>query len=253
MIASTPRERLVGMAGALLVQAAILWVLIHGLAINAPRIVTDQIKLFATAPEPPPPPPVIPPRHRTKGKEGAASPANIKSVATEVYAPKHVIPPVMPSPITAAPQPNVGGQVSQGAAQVRGPGSGAGGIGNGTGSGGNGDGDGDGDGDNDTPPRWIKGRIKDSDYPRELGASGIGGTVEVRFAVEENGTVDDCTVTRSSRSALLDATTCRLIVERYRYKPSLDGNGRPVKSYIVESHSWDIADEPPDDGDRGRR
>jgi protein TonB len=251
MIASTPRERLAGMAGALLVQAAILWVLIYGLAIGAPKVVSDQITLFATAPEAPPPPPVIPPKHRTKGKEGAASPANIKSVATEVYAPKPVIPPVVPPPIAAAPRPNTGVDASQGAAQVRGPGSGAGGIGNGTGSGGSGDGD--GGGDLDTPPRWIKGRIKDSDYPRELGASGIGGTVEVRFAVEADGKVDDCRVTRSSRNAVLDATTCRLIVQRYRYKPSLDEDGRPVKSYIVESHSWDVQDEPPADDDRGRR
>jgi protein TonB len=250
MIASTPRERLTGMAGALLVQGAILWVLIYGLAIGAPKVVSDEIKLFAPAPELPPPPPVIPPRHRTKGKEGAASPANIKSVATELYAPKPVIPPVAPPPIAAAPQPNIGVQASQGAAPVHGPGSGAGGIGNGTGSGGSGDGD--GGGGLDTPPRWIKGRIKDSDYPRDLGATGIGGTVEVRFSVEEDGKVDDCRVTRSSRNALLDATTCRLILERYRYKPSLDEDGRPVKSYIVESHSWDVSDDPRAD-DRDKR
>ncbi len=164
MIASTPRERLTGMAGALLVQAAILWVLIYGLAIGAPKVVSDQIKLFATAPDaPPPPPPVIPPRHRTKGKEGAASPANIKSVATEVYAPPPVIPTVTPPPIVAAPRPGIGAQASQGAAPVRGPGSGAGGTGNGTGSGGSGEGDGGGGADLDTPPRGGKGPIQDSD------------------------------------------------------------------------------------------
>jgi periplasmic protein TonB len=244
MIASTPRERIAGMAGALLVQAAILAALVYGLAMSAPKVVSDQIILFATAPEPSPPPPVIPPKHRTKGKEGAASPANIKSVATEVVAPAPIVPPVVPPPIIAAPRPNIGAEASQGAAPVHGPGSGAGGIGNGTGSGGKGNGD--GGGDLDTPPRWIKGRLKDSDYPRELGASGIGGTVEVRFAVEADGTVDDCRVTRSSRNAVLDATTCRLIVQRYRYKPSLDEDGQPVKSYIVESHSWDVEDEPPD-------
>jgi protein TonB len=250
MIASTPRERLTGLVGALMVQAAILWVLIYGLAISAPKVVSDQINLFATAPEAPPPPPVIPPKHRTKGKEGAASPANIRSVATEVYAPPPVIPPVAPPPIVAAPHPNIGVQASQGAAPVPGPGSGAGGIGNGTGSGGSGDGD--GGGEFDTPPHWIKGRIKDSDYPRELGASGIGGTVGVRFAVEEDGTVDDCRITRSSRNAVLDATTCRLIVERYRYKPSLDEDRRPVKSYVVESHSWAVSDDSPAEDDRDR-
>jgi protein TonB len=238
------------MIGALLVQGAILCVLIYGLAIRAPRAVSDQVKLFATVPEAPPPPPVIPPEHRTKGKQGAASPANIKSVATEVSAPPPVIPPVVPPPIAAAPHPNVGVQASQGAAQIRGPGSGAGGIGNGTGNGGDGNGDG---GDDEIPPRLIQGRLTFSDLPAELADAEIGGTVGVRYAVEPDGRVDECRITKSSGNPLLDRTTCRLIEERFRYKPSLDADGQPVRSYIVESHSWEIQREPPDDQGRRRR
>jgi len=239
-----------GAAVAILLQAGMLWVLIMGLGVTATRHTDSRIAIFAIAPEPPPPPPVIPPKHRTKGKEGAASPPNIKSTATEVYAPKPVIPPVTPPPIAAAPKPNVGIDPSQGAAPVQGPGTGAGGIGNGTGSGGNGDGDGGG-GDG-TPPRMIKGRLKFSDLPAELADAEIGGEVGVRYAVETDGRVDDCRITKSSGDKLLDQTTCRLIEERFRFKPSLDEDGEPVRSYIVESHSWEIQREPPEE-DRRRR
>jgi protein TonB len=140
---------------------------------------------------------------------------------------------------------------------VKGPGTGSGGIGNGTGSGlgGNGGGGGGGMG-RGRPPRWVKGEIKDKDYPRNLAQAGIGGTVWVKFAVETNGHASDCVVTRSSGHEEFDETTCRLIETRFRYKPATDADGRPVRSYLVERHAWSIlkpgeseADDDSDDGD----
>ena len=43
---------------------------------------------------------------------------------------------------------------------------------------------------------------------------------------------------------MLDDTTCRLITERYHFRPSLDPAGRPVRSQIVEDHSWVTIDDP---------
>ena len=143
-------------------------------------------------------------------------------------------------PIVTAPKPFEGAQATQGAAEVAGPGTGAGGEGDGTGAGGWGDGDGAGD----TPPRRIAGRLRDSDYPRAAIDEGASGRVGVRYVVDVDGRVPRCQVTRSSGSQTLDTTTCRLIMQRYRFRPGYDARGRPFVSTIVENAIWIMEDLP---------
>lgn len=245
---SSPRDRIGPAIAAIAVQALLGYALVVGLAVHFTQRPSDDLKLFGVTPEPPPPPPakVIPDPVRNTRPEGEASPPNLRSKATEVTAPPPVIPIPLPPPVVAAPKPFTGSEATTGAAPVPGPGTGAGGIGNGTGSGGSGDGDGGGWQD-ETPPRRIKGRLKDSDYPDDLSDAGIGGTVGVRYTVEADGRVTDCEVTRSSGSARLDAHTCRLIEQRFHYRPALDARGRPVPSTIVENHSWQVEIEPPEE------
>jgi periplasmic protein TonB len=230
-------------------MAALLGVaLVTGIGGHRLPSASDALAVFDIAPpvvKPAPPPPVIPPKQANKRPEGAASPPNIRSQASEIVAPPPMIP-LPPPPIVAAKVAGTGTDATQGSAPVAGPGTGAGGIGNGTGSGGAGDGDGSGGGE---PPRLVRGRLKDSDYPRSLGAAGVGGTVGVRYFVGEDGRVGECTITRSSGSAELDAITCRLVRERFRFRPSLDEDGRPVGSFLVEKHSWLVRDDP-DEEDR---
>ena len=183
------------------------------------------------------PRPAIAKRQR---RSGAASPPDLTNVPKELVAPPplHLLP---PPPLLAAPIAGPGAAVDSGAALVAGPGTGAGGEGVGRGSGtgdGDGSGDGDGDGDGGEPPRKIGGRMRDSDYPKGLGIEGIQGRVSVRYLVNEAGRVADCEITASSGSKILDDTTCRLITERFRFRPSRDGRGRPVPSYVVENHDW---------------
>lgn len=224
-------------------------VLVIGLRVDPRAAVRQGLQTFALAPDPPPPTPAPPPpHHAARRPQGAAAPPNLRSRATEVAAPKPILPPPPPKLVTA-PKAAQSLDPSSGAADRAGPGTGAGGVGNGFGSGGGGDGDGDGDG-GDTPPRWKSGRLKDSDYPKDAGRSGISGTVSVRYVVEEDGRVTHCQVTHSSGSALLDATTCRLIEQRFRYRPSLDSDGEPVRSIIEEDHSWLIDRRAADDEDR---
>jgi protein TonB len=239
-------DRWKGAIGALLVQGALLWVLIAGLAVGTSPSLREKVALFALPddrPTPPPPPPPQP--KRASAREGAASPANIRSTATELVAPKPVLPPP-PQPMAAAPVANTGVQSTQGAAPVEGPGFGAGGSGNGFGSGGSGEGD--GDGGRFTPPRRTGGRIKVKDLPDDLAfllAAGVDHTVGVRYAVEEDGRVDDCRITRSSGNVALDRLTCDLIEQRFRYNPSIDPDGDPVRSYVVENHVWNFEDAAP--------
>lgn len=238
-----PRDRLRGAIGALAVQGLLGALLFGGLAVKGGSEGSPAMRVLDFAlpsPTPTPEPRARPaPRHRP---QGAAAPPNLKSRATEIVSP---VPAPSPTPqIVVAPLAASGSQASSGNAPVAGPGTGAGGQGTGTGSGGAGNGDGDGG----TPLEWVGGRIKDSDYPRAALRAGASGTVYLRFTVGVKGRVTDCTVTRSSGNADLDETTCRLIRQRFRYKPSRDANGRPYPDVVTGEHEWTLYRRPqPDD------
>jgi len=244
MIVTMTPERLKGMIGAGLVQAAILYVLIAGLVVKLPTIVDAKQNLLAFVPPPPPPEIRVETQPKPSNKtEGKAAPPNIKSRATEVTAPPVPPPPVPPPPLPAATIPFQGNQSTQGAAPVAGPGTGAGGIGNGTGSGGTGDGDGDRYG-RETEPRLKSGRIRRSDVPEGIwDRIDREATVGVRYFVNVDGSVSECHITRSSGLADLDALTCRLMEQRYRYKPSYDEDGRPVRSIVYHNFTWEAPTE----------
>jgi len=249
-VASRSNDRLIGIIGALLVQGALLYALLVGLAVHMSGGTDEKLAVFTVAPSPPPPPheKIVPHRIRSKRPEGAASPPNLRAKRTELVVPPPVVPPVVPPPpVVTAPLAGSGSADHAGASTVRGPGSGSGGIGNGTGSGG--EGDGDGDGGDYLAPQQRKGRLKMSDLPRSADDAGVGGTVGVRYLVETNGRVSRCAVTRSSGNPELDATTCRLIQQRFRFDPSRDPQGRPVRAYVVENHSWDIERVPADENE----
>lgn len=245
------RERVTSVAGVVLVHALLGYALISGLRLELPRKVSEQLKLIEVLPEPEPPRPETPIPHKIKSPrpEGEASPPNLRAEPTQIVLPPPKIELPVPNPVPVAPIAGVGNAPSAGSADIPGPGYGAGGFGNGRGAGGQGTGDGGGGW---VAPRQIKGRIKDSDYPREAGEMGVGGTVEVRFYVEANGRVSGCDVTRSSGVPVLDDTTCRLIVERFRFRPSLDPSGRPVPATIVQNHTWVIHQLPPEEDGYGR-
>jgi protein TonB len=216
-------------------------------------VIAPVMQLIEVPPSlPPPVPPVRPVHERSRRAEGAAAPPNLEARPTEIVAPAPVIPP--PPTIAAAPVAGPGDKPKAGAAPVPGPGTGAGGQGNGTGSGGFGDGPGGGgDGGGESPPRHIRGRISDRDYPRGAAESGVSGTVSVIYTIETDGRATHCAITHSSGSAELDETTCRLIEERFRYEPSRDRWGRPVRSRMVSDHEWVTEDDPREDEPPPRR
>jgi protein TonB len=60
----------------------------------------------------------------------------------------------------------------------------------------------------------------------------------MRIAVTANGRVSACSVTQSSGSALLDATTCRLAQRRFRYEPARDAQGKAVPDVVEDGQRW---------------
>jgi periplasmic protein TonB len=142
-----------------------------------------------------------------------------------------------PSPSRAMPAPTPLVALHP-AAPASGGGSGTGpAIGSGAG-GGTGGGSYGADDEGGTDLVQIAGEIRPSDYPRDLRERGIGGRVEMIFTVGTNGRVTSCRVTRSSGVAELDALTCRLIQQRFRYRPSTDRFGRAVPDEVEGEHDW---------------
>ena len=240
MIAIADRkDRIFAALGTVLIEALILYGLLMAVRVVPPVPLSEALKVITLAPPPPatkPPPP--PPAHvqpKPKLKEGAASPPNLRSKATDVAAPK--APPLLPPPLPAAEMPKLDYDATSGSADIRGPGTGSGGIGQGTGSGYGGNGPGGG-GMGAAPPQHIKGWLHNSDYPREAKEAGMEGTLTIIVTIEPNGRVSNCAVVRSSGSDILDDTTCRLVQERYRYRPALDPMGRPVRAREIQNHSW---------------
>ena len=248
-------DRVGSALASLLVQAAFACLFLWGMGGDARQAMVEPLKLFNIVPPAPEPeakvtrpPPRVPSetdnQRFTPREEGGSSPPNIRSQATPLVAPEPIVPLPIRPPIIAAKVAGTGSDSTQGAADVRGPGTGSGGLGDGTGSGMGGGGPGGGGFSGYRPPRLIRGRLRDSDYPAGLGEAGIQGTVGVIYTVLADGRVTDCRVRSSSGSRLLDETTCRLIERRFFFEPSRDPRGRPVDSQIVENHSWIVEDDP---------
>lgn len=229
------RERLFGGVGAAVIVVLIGYVLVFGLTMPTLGARLDRPMTLVDLLSPPPPPPKP---HvelaRSSAAKRAPSPRNLKNKATEVVVVPPLVPLSMPSPVVAAPRPDVDVAANTGASDRPGPGQGAGGQGNGTGGGG------DGDDGGDVPPRQIRGHLKWADLPPEIREAGTGGTVGVSYDVGLDGRVGRCIITGSSGNADLDQLTCRLIQQRFRFEPGRDRDGRPFWSTIVEKHSWEI-------------
>ena len=108
----------------------------------------------------------------------------------------------------------------------------------GAGAGGGAGGNGYGEDEGGTDLEQIAGEITPNDYPRDLRQAGVGGRVRFVFKVEPNGRVGQCTVTHSSGVQELDALTCRLIQQRFVYRPSTDRYGHPIEDEVEGEHDW---------------
>ncbi|MBU0823175.1 MAG: energy transducer TonB [Alphaproteobacteria bacterium] len=225
------QQRLASGSAALLAVVAVGFGLANGLDLGVVRKVSQAIAALAI-PAPPPPDVVVPQAVQSDTMSGKASAANQYAKAAPVAAPKAKLPPITP-PIAAAPQPGAGNDALAGATSNPGAGSGAGGRGDGIGAGGSGSGTGGG-----SKAVWQSGTIRDRDYPAAASRARVGGEVEVRFTIESTGRVTGCRVSRSSGDAALDATTCRLIEERFRFKPATNAAGDAVASAYGWRQTW---------------
>jgi protein TonB len=221
-----PRERTKALAAVTLVQLGLGLVLLRGFRVDLVRpadLVQRLVDVTLAKPPPPPPEPVKPKPQHHQAAAPKAEP--VKPGGTPGPRPAHAPPSVTPVVAVKPSAAPSGGGTGTGPAL----GAGAGG-----GTGGNGYGDDEGGSDLEQ----IAGEITSRDYPRELRDAGIGGRVQFTFTVEPNGRVGRCTITRSSGVPQLDALTCRLVQQRFVYRPSTDRYGRPIEDEVDGEHDW---------------
>jgi protein TonB len=234
------RERLASFAGVALLHLLLGWALLLSLAPALVRSVSEPLGVFNLR-EAPPPPPFEEPEVKQEPEPGPApeEPAGESAApprqAPPVVAPKRVVERENPA-VAAGLIPSSGGDsggVSANASGTGGSGSGTG-SGSATGTAGTGSGGGGtgGSGAAVVRPKLRSGAILPRDYPRA--AAGAQGMVQTQLTVGASGAVTGCRVTRSSGNAVLDATTCRLIRERFRFTPARNAQGSPVP----DVHGW---------------
>lgn len=82
--------------------------------------------------------------------------------------------------------------------------------------------------------------IRNYDYPPDALRRRQSG--EVRFAVEisSQGQVTSCRIIATSGSPPLDQATCRIMIERARFRPARDASGAAVPDVIESGIRWAI-------------
>ena len=193
------------------------------------RQVVEAVTVTITAPPEEPPEPPAEPDAGASGEEGR------EAVPREVAVPD---PPIPVPRRVPAPRASSTGSADTSGASESGSGTGAGGEGAGTGSGQGGGGQGGGA---VNKPEHIAGSIDDaSDYPVPEGgrAARRGTEVIVRVIVGVDGRASNCTVYRPSPDPEADRITCRLVVERLRFRPATDAQGNPVPAPFYWRQRW---------------
>ena len=222
-------DRAKAITAVIAVHAGLAAIILTGLNV---RMVSQAVERLTTINirEPPPPPPVRPPKPAPKpqqAKRPAGAPVP-KAEPSPVVAPQPKLP--LPSPIPAAKIAGAGSASS----------SGAGTSGNGTGAGGNGNGPGGGgysDFSRFTPARLIR-NLSRGDYRLIAGGRMPAGAAMVSLLVQPSGLPSNCRIVRSSGDRYVDSALCPLIVERLRFRPALDDQGRPVPYQLQYVATW---------------
>ena len=94
-----------------------------------------------------------------------------------------------------------------------------------------------------TRPRWtnqdvVVRRIQ-QEYPAEAARIGEQGIVRMRVIVSAEGTVESCTILKTTQTEELESPACRSM-KHARFDPALDAAGVPFRSYFVTSLTYKL-------------
>ncbi|WP_421851946.1 energy transducer TonB [Novosphingobium sp.] len=85
-----------------------------------------------------------------------------------------------------------------------------------------------------SPGTWAT----DFDMPPAMRRQRMNVQARFRLMIDVKGKPTACYIQRPLSVAGLGALTCRLLLERARFKPAQDATGRPVPSYYVNAINW---------------
>lgn len=223
------RNRAFGLAAAVGLHILVIGIIVLFAPdpVAPPEPDSDLVAVLPTEPLPPEPPPPV------DEEEGAAAPPSRGD--SDVPSPPEPPAPLQ-SPTPAEPSIDPGSGAASGAGVAAGSGAGQGGEGSGRGAGAGGSGTGSG---RFTPPVRIAGALTHADYARANPPRGAAGTVYIAFRVSTDGAVDRCRVVGSSGYQVFDSATCRLVEQRFRFRPARDPQGRAVDYELQTNFTWE--------------
>lgn len=88
--------------------------------------------------------------------------------------------------------------------------------------------------------------LRDDDYPQDAIRNEEQGAVDFALHVSATGEITGCSVVKSSGSATLDETTCKLMTDRLRFIPARDRKGRAVAAIYRKQVLWRLPESQPD-------
>ena len=86
----------------------------------------------------------------------------------------------------------------------------------------------------ESPGTWLR----PFDYPDKALVGGKSAIIRFRLVIDASGLVTSCSVPSATKNEGFEGITCDLLKKRARFEPALDGAGKPVASYYVNSVTW---------------
>ena len=83
------------------------------------------------------------------------------------------------------------------------------------------------------PKADLRSIFTGDDYPSEAQQRGQEGKAQYQLLVDEKGSVAGCDLIVQSGVPIIDVMGCQVLLERAKFTPALDGNGKGVRSVVT--------------------
>ena len=87
-----------------------------------------------------------------------------------------------------------------------------------------------------SPGTWASTK----DYPSDLIRAEVGGEVSFKLDVSAEGLPTSCLVIVSSKIEQLDKVTCKIMIQRAKFKPARTAEGSPAASHYINRVRWQV-------------
>lgn len=89
-----------------------------------------------------------------------------------------------------------------------------------------------------TERRRLSDLFRTEDFPQDALKKGVRGDVRFLGGIDAAGRMRACVILTSSKLESLDAATCRIAMQRARYKPARDARGNSVNAPVEGKVTW---------------